>query len=153
MCRSAPCYQRNAPVLVQNAHTCKKEKTASWLNTVSCSTINKRRKTCNGIGMLGLATLCCHSVSETFRWNDGKRLRRLKNVLSLDSVRKKVGYVSRYYSYNCNAIAIAIYYLIPSLLLRFPYLHTCIPFTSRCLCITHSARHFNAQLSPAASRI
>jgi len=40
--------------------------------------------------MLGLATLCCHSVSEIFRWNDGKRLRRLKNVLSLDSVLKKV---------------------------------------------------------------
>jgi hypothetical protein len=35
----APCYLRKAPVLRQNAHTCKKKKTASWMNTLSCSTI------------------------------------------------------------------------------------------------------------------
>jgi len=38
---------------------------------------------------------------------------------------------------------IAIHYSLSSCLIRFPYLHTCIPFTSpRCLCIIHSARHF-----------
>jgi len=39
-------------------------------------------------------------------------------------------------------IAIAIPYLLASCLIRFPFLHTCIPFTSpRFLCITYSARH------------
>jgi len=48
-------------------HTHVQEKQDSIVNEY-----NKRRKTCRGIGMLGLATLCCHSVSETFRWKDGK---------------------------------------------------------------------------------
>jgi len=39
--------------------------------------------------------------------------------------------------------AIAIPYSLASCLIRFPFLHTCIPFTSLCfVCITHSARHF-----------
>ena len=42
-----------------------------------------------------------------------KRLRRLKNVSSVDSVRKKVRQVSRYYLYNYNAVAIAIHYSLP----------------------------------------
>ena len=33
------------------AHTCKKKKAASWINT-SCLTINRKAKTCNKIGML-----------------------------------------------------------------------------------------------------
>jgi hypothetical protein len=49
-----------------------KKKTALWMYTMSCSIINKRRKTCNEIEMLRLATLCSHSVSETFHCNDGK---------------------------------------------------------------------------------
>jgi hypothetical protein len=41
-----------------------------------------------------------------------------------------------------NATAVAIQYSLPSCPIRFPYLHTCIPFISpRCVCITHSARH------------
>jgi len=39
--------------------------------------------------------------------------------------------------------ATAIPYSLASCLIRFQFLHTCIPFTSRrVLCITHSARHF-----------
>jgi hypothetical protein len=133
-------------------HTCKKKKAASWMNTMSSLTMNRKTKTCNEIGMLlsvwnvtevfcfpfrsrnvnvcrvsdfwacsiylpmweawitvlscrsqnisqkgrnrwegrrgyintgsadththtwlsGLAALCCHPVSETSRWNDGK---------------------------------------------------------------------------------
>jgi hypothetical protein len=34
------------------AHTCKKKKAALWMNTLSCSTINRKAKTCNKIGML-----------------------------------------------------------------------------------------------------
>jgi hypothetical protein len=34
------------------AHTCKKKKAASWMNTMSVSTINRKAKTCNEIGML-----------------------------------------------------------------------------------------------------
>jgi hypothetical protein len=34
------------------AHTCKKEEAALWMNTMSCSTINRKAKTCNEIGML-----------------------------------------------------------------------------------------------------
>jgi len=53
-----------------------------------------------------------------------------------------------------NAIAVAIHYSLPSCPIRFPYLHTCIPFASpRCVCIIHSARHFNAQVSSATSRM
>jgi hypothetical protein len=53
-----------------------------------------------------------------------------------------------------NAIAVAIYYSLSSCPIRFPYLYTCIQFTSpRCLCIIHSARHFNAQVSSAISRM
>jgi len=52
----------------------------------------------------------------------------------------KFGQVSRYYLYNCNAIAIANHCSFPSCLIGFPFLHTCNPFTSPCLlCITHSA--------------
>jgi len=57
--------------------------------------------------------------------------------------------------YKCNAVASAIHYSLPSRLIRFPFLHTCIPFTSpRFLCITHSARHVR-DVTPtrAASRI
>jgi len=40
-------------------------------------------------------------------------------------------------------MAIAIPYSLASCLIRFPFLHTCIPFTSRrSLCITHSGRYF-----------
>jgi hypothetical protein len=53
-----------------------------------------------------------------------------------------------------NATAVAINYSLPSCLIRFPYLHTCILFTSpRCLCITHNARHFNVQVSSVTSRM
>ena len=34
------------------AHTCKKKKGASQMNTMSCSTFNRKAKTCNEIGML-----------------------------------------------------------------------------------------------------
>ena len=34
------------------AHTCKKKKAASWINTMSSLTINRKAKTCNEIGML-----------------------------------------------------------------------------------------------------
>jgi len=34
------------------AHTCKKKKAASWMNTMSSSMINRKAKTCNEIGML-----------------------------------------------------------------------------------------------------
>jgi len=34
------------------AHTCKKKKAALWMNTMSSSTINRKTKTCNEIGML-----------------------------------------------------------------------------------------------------
>jgi len=34
------------------AHTCKKKKAASWMNTMSCSTMSRKAKTCNEIGML-----------------------------------------------------------------------------------------------------
>jgi hypothetical protein len=34
------------------AHTCKKKKGASQMNTMSCSTINRKANTCNEIGML-----------------------------------------------------------------------------------------------------
>jgi len=40
-------------------------------------------------------------------------------------------------------IAIAIPYSLASCLIRFPFLHTCIPFTSPSfVCIIHSARRF-----------
>jgi len=46
------------------------------------------------------------------------------------------------------AISIAVHYSLPSCLIRFPYGHAYIPFSSRrCLCITHSARHL--QYEPA----
>jgi hypothetical protein len=65
----APCYVRKSPQLTQKhtrarrgrqhrewiqclVHTCKKKKAASWINTMSCSTINREAKTCNEIGML-----------------------------------------------------------------------------------------------------
>jgi hypothetical protein len=44
--------------------------------------------------------------------------------------------------YKCHAIATAIQYLLLPCLIRFPFSHTCIPFTfPRFLCITHSAHH------------
>jgi hypothetical protein len=52
-----------------------------------------------------------------------------------------------------NAIEAVIHYLLPSCRISFPYLHTCSTFTSpRCLCISHSARHFNGQVSSATWR-
>ena len=47
-----PCYLGKAPVFMQNTHTCKKKKRASWMSTMSCCTINTKRKTCNEIGTL-----------------------------------------------------------------------------------------------------
>jgi hypothetical protein len=52
--------------------------------------------------------------------------------------RTKFRQVLRYYLYKCNAV----YYLLPSRLIRFPFSQKCIPFNfPRFLCITHSARH------------
>ena len=51
------------------------------MNTASCPTMNKRRKTRDGIGMLGLATLCSHSVSETFPWKVGKEVEKVKECV------------------------------------------------------------------------
>jgi len=48
----APRYVQKGPQLTQKAHTCKKKKAVSWMNTMSCSTINRKAKTCNEIGML-----------------------------------------------------------------------------------------------------
>jgi len=57
-----------------------------------------------------------------------ERLRRRKNVLSLDSVGKKDGRkvdrVFRYHLYKRNAIASTIHYSLPSRLIRFPFPHT-----------------------------
>ena len=47
----APCYVRKGPQLTQK-HTCKKKKGASLMNTLPFSTINRKAKTCNEIGML-----------------------------------------------------------------------------------------------------
>jgi hypothetical protein len=38
-----PCYLRKVPVLMQNTHTCKKKKIASWMSTMSSCTINTKR--------------------------------------------------------------------------------------------------------------
>jgi hypothetical protein len=65
----APCYPRKAPVLMQNTdthtHTCKQKKTASWMNTLSC-TIKTKMKTCNKTRMLS----CVRNVTEVLsdRW-------------------------------------------------------------------------------------
>ena len=50
--KCAPCYLRKTPLLIQNTQTCKKKKTTSWMNAMSCSTSNTKTKTCNKIVML-----------------------------------------------------------------------------------------------------
>jgi len=53
MCQSEICamLRTKGSSTYAKAHTCKK-KAASWMSTVSCSTIYKKARTCNVIGML-----------------------------------------------------------------------------------------------------
>jgi hypothetical protein len=55
MCQSEICaiLRTKGSSTYAKAHTCKKNKKAAlWMNTMSCSTINRKAKTCNEIGML-----------------------------------------------------------------------------------------------------
>ena len=89
----------------------------------------------------GLAAVCCHLVSETSRWNDGKGW-KVERMCVPRQRTEEDRLVLRYYLYKCNVIASAIHYSLPSRLITIPFSHTCIPFTSPSfLCITHSARH------------
>jgi hypothetical protein len=51
-------------------HTCKKKKAASQMNTKSCSTINRKSKTCTVIGMLPSVRNVTEVLCFPFRsWN------------------------------------------------------------------------------------
>jgi len=109
--------------------------------------------------LCGLVSLCSHSAREICRWKGGGRWRRWLNLEAevtscvVPSVQKcgfvwgtneeertKIRLICMYKI--AIAIAIAIHYSLPSSVIRFPYGHTCIPFSSpRCVRITHSARH------------
>jgi len=68
--------------------------------------------------------------------------------------RTKVRKVLLYHLYKCNATASAIHYSLPYRLIRFPFLHTRIPFTSpRFQCVTHRARHVRDVTPARAYRI
>ena len=107
--------------------------------------------------LCGLASLCSHSAREICRWKGGGRRRRWHNVeaeVTSCVVRsfQKYGFVwgakkekrtriHLSFIYK-TVIAIAVHYSLPSCLIRFPYGHACIPFSSpRCLCVTQRARH------------
>jgi len=54
MYRSEICgiLRRKGPTTDAKAHSCKKKKAASWMSTMSSCTMNRKGKTCDGIGML-----------------------------------------------------------------------------------------------------
>jgi hypothetical protein len=109
------------------------------------------------VWVCGLASVCSHSARGICRWKGGGRRRRWQCggggdvtccpigsgvwICMRYKQRKKRTKIHVSFIYKIS-IAIAIYYSLPSCLIRFPYGHACIPFSSpRCLCITHSSRH------------
>jgi len=56
----------------------------------------------------GLAALCCHLVSETSRWNDGKGW-KVESMCVPRQRTEEDRLVLRYYLYKCNVIASAIH--------------------------------------------
>jgi len=101
--------------------------------------------------MCGLASLCNHSAREICRWKGGGGRRRCGGGgdVMCCPIGSEMGICRRYKQRKTKThlsfiykIAIAIHYSLPSCLIRFPYRHACIPFSSpRCLHMTHSARH------------
>jgi len=103
-----------------------------------------------------LASLCSHSAREICRWKGGGRRKKVTKCgggsdVMCCPIGSEMWICMRYkwretkihlsFVYKI-AIAIEIYYSLPSCLIRFPYGHACIPFpSSRCLCVTHSAGH------------
>jgi len=82
------------------------------------------------------------------------RVEKVKNVLSVDRVRKKDG--RRFYIIICiNAMQLQVQFISHFSSYQGFHFHTCIPFTSpRFQCINHRARHVR-DVTPAcaASRI
>jgi len=97
--------------------------------------------------LCGLANLCSHSASEICHWKGGGKRRRWHNVGDGGDVmfcpigsqmwgtnKEKRKKIHLSFIYNI-AIATAIHYSLPTCLIRFPYGHARIPFSSlRCLC-------------------
>jgi hypothetical protein len=138
----ASCYPWRLQYLRKtHTHTCKKKKTASWMNTMSCCTIKNKTKAFNETRMLS----CVRNVTEVlsdrqcslFSLLEGKRTRQLPEYVNMSGL----GHTRTWPSASACLPTTHILYTIPAMQLLTTPTHTSPLMSSTNMSSLHGTAH------------